>query len=103
MKDPQQPFFVYANEVVTKVLGTSFRVKAYDEGKDVMVSVREGKVSVYSEKNQSAKQNIIESEVNGVVLMQNQQVLYKRTDDSFNKTLIETPAIVKESYSAHNF
>jgi transmembrane sensor len=102
-KNTQQPFLVYANEVVTKVLGTSFRVKAYDDGKDVIVSVKEGKVSVYSESWSGAKKNTSDPERNGVVLMQNQQVLYKRTDDSFNKTLIESPAIVKELPAAPTF
>lgn len=95
-KNPQQPFFVYTNGVVTKVLGTSFRVKAYDNEKNIMVSVNEGKVSVYSEKIQEKKQNTFEPEVNGVVLTPNQQVLYERADDSFNKSLIENPKIIKE-------
>lgn len=102
-KNPHQPFFVYANEVVTKVLGTSFRVKAYENGKDIVVSVTEGKVSVYSEKSQSRKQDVIDSEVNGVVLIPNQQVLYKRTDDSFNKTLVETPEIITGTARRYNF
>lgn len=101
-KNPQQPFLVYANNVVTKVLGTSFRVKAFDDDKNVMVSVKTGKVSVYSEKNQKKKRNPVESEVNGVVLIPNQQVLYEYTDDSFNKTLIESPEIVKETALQYN-
>ena len=28
-KNPQRPFLVYANELVTKVLGTSFSIKAF--------------------------------------------------------------------------
>ena len=102
-KNPKKPFFVYANEVVTKVLGTSFRIKAFDNEKNILVSVKEGKVSVYSEKNQRKKQNTIESELNGVVLMPNQQVLYERTEDSFNKTLVETPEIIKDTALQYNF
>jgi hypothetical protein len=102
-KNPQQPFFVYANEVITKVLGTSFRVKAFDGEKNVMVSVKEGKVSVYSDKGKRKEKDAFDSEVNGVVLMQNQQVVYMRTDDSFNKTLVEAPALVRELPAAHNF
>lgn len=102
-KNPQQPFFVYANEVVTKVLGTSFRVKAYDNEKNVVVSVKEGKVSVYSVKNQKKESDTIESEVRGVVLMPNQQVLYARMEDSFNKTLVEDPEIIKKEALHSNF
>jgi len=46
-KDPTKPFLVMANEVTTKVLGTRFNVKAFEEMKDVVVSVQEGKVSVF--------------------------------------------------------
>jgi transmembrane sensor len=102
-KDPQRPFYVYANEVVTKVLGTSFRVRAFGHDKNVMVSVKEGKVSVYSKKAHAENLNTKESEVNGVVLMPNQQVLYKGTDDSFNKSLIDSPAVLKESIVTYNF
>jgi len=47
-KNPKKPFFVYANEIVTKVVGTSFRVKAYSDQPDVEVLVRTGKVRVKS-------------------------------------------------------
>ena len=102
-KNLQQPFFVYANEVVTKVLGTSFRVKAYEEEGNILVSVSEGKVSVYSEKYQEKKKDVRKPELNGVVLMPNQQVVYKRTDHSFNKTLVETPVMLKDSRVAYSF
>ena len=102
-KNPKQPFYVYANEVVTKVLGTSFRVKAYDDERNVVVSVKEGKVSVYSEEGQEETQDIRKPELNGVILMPNQQVLYKRTDHSFNKTLVETPAMLEEPGVSYNF
>lgn len=95
-KNPQQPFFVYANEVVTKVLGTSFRVKAYDNEESVVVSVREGKVSVYSAKRPKKGGDTIEAEVNGVVLVPNQKVHYQRADDSFNKTLVDVPEVIRE-------
>lgn len=102
-KNPLQPFLVYANEVVTKVLGTSFSVKAYDNEGSVVVSVKEGKVSVYSKESQREKGDTIESEMNGVVLMPNQQVLYERTEGSFNKTLVERPEIIKEEALQFNF
>lgn len=92
-KNPNQPFFVYANEVVTKVLGTSFRIKAFDNEKNVIVSVSEGNVSVFSAietKNKLSADNTNK----GVVLTPNQQVIYQRNDNSFEKTLVAVPAIV---------
>ena len=47
-KDSSKTFYVYANEVVTKVYGTSFRVVAYQDQPSVEVLVRTGKVSVSS-------------------------------------------------------
>lgn len=102
-KNPQQPFLVYANEIVTKVLGTSFRVKAYGDEKDIVVTVKEGKVSVFSAKEVKTKAGDIDSNVNGVILTPNQQVVYLRKEDFFNKTLIEKPEIVKIEAFQYNF
>ncbi len=43
--NPQQPFYIYTDKMVVKVLGTSFRVKAL--GAEESVAVSTGKVSVY--------------------------------------------------------
>src|SRR5262249_6558942 len=72
--------------------GTSFRVRAYDNDKDIRVSVSTGKVSVFSVKG---KKN--SSEVNGVVLVSNQQAIYQRQENSFEKVLVDTPQAVNES------
>ena len=45
-KDASRPFLVYANEITTKVLGTSFRIKANQGEKEIVVAVKTGKVSV---------------------------------------------------------
>ena len=92
-KNAKQPFFVYSYEVVTKVLGTSFRIKAYEGDEDILVAVKEGKVSVYSAREKEAIDSLV-SEVNGVVLTPNQQVLYARSEEMFVKTLIERPRII---------
>ncbi|SDG59012.1 FecR family protein [Dyadobacter soli] len=44
--DRSRPFFVYANETVTKVLGTSFSVSTNGENGHTVVGVRTGKVEV---------------------------------------------------------
>ncbi len=43
--NPQQPFYIYTDRMVVKVLGTSFHVKA--SGNEESVAVSTGKVSVY--------------------------------------------------------
>ena len=47
-RDESRPFLIYAHETITKVLGTSFMVKAID-GEDVEVEVSSGKVAVYAQ------------------------------------------------------
>lgn len=92
-KNPKQPFFVYASEVVTKVLGTSFRIKAFDSERKITISVSEGNVSVFSAKE--TKNKVRSDNTNsGVILTPNQQVIYQRNDNSFEKTLVAAPAIV---------
>jgi len=50
-KDATRPFYVYTNEVVTKVLGTSFDVRAFPHDNTIQVQVHTGKVTVYKRKN----------------------------------------------------
>jgi hypothetical protein len=78
-KNPKKPFFVYANEIVTKVVGTSFRVKAYSDQPDVEVLVRTGKVRVKS------NDLVSKSDQEEVVLLPNQALRFLRSDLSFNK------------------
>jgi transmembrane sensor len=102
-KNPKQPFLVHTKEITTKVLGTSFLIKAYDNEEDILVSVKEGKVSVFSSRRSEKKSGEREPELNGVVLTPNQQVIYKRSEDSFNKTLVEKPEEVIPNEEQFNF
>lgn len=47
--NPEKPFIVKSNKVSTRVLGTSFDVKAYDGDETASVSVATGKVEVSKE------------------------------------------------------
>jgi ferric-dicitrate binding protein FerR (iron transport regulator) len=44
--DPHRPFYVRTDQLLTRVLGTSFSVRAYAGQKDFMVAVTEGSVQV---------------------------------------------------------
>ncbi|MCU0467992.1 MAG: FecR family protein [Arcicella sp.] len=48
-RDENRPFLIYSGKMTTKVLGTSFNVKAYPETERFEVSVVTGKVSVMNE------------------------------------------------------
>lgn len=87
MKDPSRPFLVYANETVTKVLGTSFEIRAFENGQDVTVHVRTGRVSVY-------KQSRIQTddpETTGLVLLPNQKGTFNRDSEVMVKNLVPEP------------
>ncbi len=76
-KNPSQPFLVYANEVVTKVLGTSFRVKAYENDTAVEVIVKTGKVNV------SQNQTIASNNSHTVDLLPNESIIFNRKKIAF--------------------
>ena len=61
-RDTTKPFVVYANETITKVLGTSFTIKAFEGEKEVEVAVKTGKVAVYAQVNSLPKKTIKASE-----------------------------------------
>jgi transmembrane sensor len=88
--NPEKPFYVLANEVVTKVLGTKFCVKAYPDDMRVTVAVRSGKVSVYTH----AEKNRGLSDEETIILTPNQQAVYTRNDRKVSRTLVKDPEIV---------
>ncbi len=87
-KNPKKPFYVYANEVVTKVLGTSFRIQAFDNDKKVIVKVKTGKVSVFNQR----EINLNNPETDALILLPNQQAVYNRNNENLNKRLVEEPS-----------
>ena len=86
-----KPFLVYASEVVTRVLGTSFHIRAYENDGEVTVAVKTGKVSVYANKNKTSRQVMQSAEV---ILTPNQQMVYHRIREVISKTLVEKPEII---------
>ncbi len=90
-RDTQHPFIVYSKEVVTKVLGTSFNVKAYENDKEITVAVKTGKVSV-SANTGSQSRNVGDEQT--VIITPNQKVVYNRQDESVSKRLVEKPEVI---------
>jgi transmembrane sensor len=86
-KNPAKPFYVYANEVITKVLGTSFSVSALENGKQVTVKVQTGRVSVFKQN----RVDIADPETKGLLLLPNQQAVFNRTNEVLNRSLVEIP------------
>ncbi|MCE7065472.1 FecR family protein [Dyadobacter sp. CY326] len=93
-KDPERPFFVYSNGLITKVLGTSFTIKAYGNSNEVTVEVKTGRVSVFPESDPALNQKTSSPELQGVVLRPNQKIIYSREEVRMVKTLVEKPEMV---------
>jgi len=89
-RNPYKPFIVHSNEIVVKVLGTSFRVEAPENAENILVSVKTGKVSVYALADNLADNR----QKDGVILLPNQQVSYERREHLFSKSLVENPEVL---------
>ncbi len=89
-KNPKRPFLVFSNGLVTRVLGTSFHVKAYQKDPNVTVAVKSGRVSVYAERNDTQQ----DPEVKGVVLTPNQKAVFHRSESTISKVLVEAPLLL---------
>lgn len=77
-KHAEQPFYVYANELVTKVLGTSFTVRAFGSDRQVRVIVKTGRVSVFARTDAQLAENLNKPALGGLVLLPNQQATLHR-------------------------
>jgi transmembrane sensor len=98
VKNPRQPFLVYANELVTNVLGTSFWVRAFASETSVQVVVRTGRVSVFRRTvavrpAAGSAKTLPATPKNsaGLILTPNQQVVFNRQETTFSKSLVAQP------------
>ncbi len=101
-RNPQKPFSVYSNEIVTRVLGTSFTVRAYEKERNVVVAVKTGKVSVFTEAEgwlrNSSPQNLA-----GALLIPNQQIIFSRDEARMVKSLVEEPEFLLSATATEDF
>jgi len=100
VRNADLPFVVNSHNVLTKVLGTSFRVKAYNEDDNVSVSVTSGKVTVQKQTVQDSQEDDPGPEL---ILTPNQQAVVSRKHDKIIKTLIDDPAVIKQPEKHRHF
>jgi hypothetical protein len=93
-KDPKRPFLVHTTDLVTKVLGTSFFVRARDASDKTLVEVREGKVSVFKQQEFAVRKNAQAKTPNGMVLTPNQKLIFEHASSEMRRTLSDNPEIV---------
>lgn len=92
-KDPQRPFLINTGKLVTKVVGTSFNIKAYEKDNDISVSVHSGKVTVYKIDTQSKNSQSLSTEI---VLIPNQKAVFEKDQELLVKTLVDKPIQLHE-------
>lgn len=93
-KNPSRPFLVFTSQVVTTVLGTSFRVQALAGNPNATVTVREGRVSVQARAGAQLDATPNRPAVAGVLLLPNQQVVYSGKANQLHKELAAAPAVL---------
>ncbi|QIP12974.1 DUF4974 domain-containing protein [Spirosoma aureum] len=86
-RNTEKPFLVIAGKTLTKVLGTSFKIKC--NGEKVVVAVKTGQVSVRF----NADQDSIDANVH---LTQNQQVVYDSQSEDFRTGKVEAPWVLPD-------
>lgn len=93
-KNPQKPFWVYSESIVTKVLGTSFTIRKNEQSGEIEVAVKTGRVIVEKaneHKLAKAKPNT------GVVLTPNEKVTYQQGSESYSTGLVDNPELIDSS------
>ncbi|WP_025763741.1 FecR family protein [Dyadobacter tibetensis] len=85
-RNVNSPFLVYTGGLVTKVLGTKFRINTETDDQSISVSVSSGKVTVY--KDELTPVTKLSEEL---ILTPNQQAIFLRAEHKIVKTLVETP------------
>lgn len=71
-----KPFIIHADQTETRVIGTSFNIKAYEEQENVEVTVVSGKVRV---------QILDNEEIEAVNIEEGDELTYNKTDTSIKK------------------
>ena len=94
-RNPEKPFFVYAEQLVTKVLGTSFTVRAHPSEAQIQVLVKSGRVAVFPNQRGNDPSGK-EKPTNEVVLTPNQQVVFLARENQFARSLVAIPELLEE-------
>ena len=102
-KNPSRPFYVYANSLVTKVLGTSFVVQTNEATKQVKVVVKTGKVSVYAQDQAPSESPKEDYKLGGTVLTPNQQVVFSTNDTRLVRSLVNEPVLLAKDAQKQPF
>lgn len=94
-KNPEKPFLVYYNNIITKVLGTSFTINTNQKTGNIEVSVKTGRVQVY-ENEKIIKNN---SDAHSVIVTPNQKAIYQIDKRLLETSLADKPELIRNNES----
>ena len=97
-KDANRPFYVYAHDIVLRVLGTSFNVTTNKNNGNVTVLVKTGKVSVYKSNNRNNAEFILTPNESVRYTAQNKSIVKSESDAELSKA-----SIIPKHYVLFNF
>jgi hypothetical protein len=98
VRNEKKPFLVRMGNLVTEVLGTSFKVGSDNQNKFIEVAVISGKVSVYA-----TSKNGISKKLNGVVLTPNLKAIYNTENQTIQESIVETPQLLVSNLNKSDF
>ena len=96
--DRSRPFYVHANNIVTRVVGTSFTIHENPETKSIEVAVMTGIVEV-KRADESGTSQLKE---NKVVLTQNKKVTFFEDGEKLVTGLVDQPKIIRDKPAESN-
>lgn len=101
-RNPKQPFLVHFNNLTVKVLGTSFNIRAFKREESVRVTVKTGRVAVLAGKADFGER-LLNKAPRAVMLTANQEVLYKKGGDRFERSVAANSHIIDRTISEADF
>ncbi len=90
----ESPFYVYASGFTTKVLGTSFNVKAFPDDERAEVVVKTGRVTVFASGAHDGKGSAAESE--GEIVNPDERIVLDRNKMQLSLEKLEKPEVPEE-------
>jgi len=88
-KNPTKPFLVYYHNLVTKVLGTSFRINTNLKTGKVEVAVKTGRVQVFENEKMLSFTHQFDKAI--TIVTPNQKAVYNETAHIFENGIVDKP------------
>lgn len=96
-KNEKIPFFVHVDNLITEVIGTSFKISKPTSDKLIEVSVKTGKVSVYTHDQKSMNKS------NGVIITPNQKAVFNIISRTINESIVDVPQVILHNIKKTDF